>query len=145
MSRMVAVDSRRARAAFDAVAPNLYRAHCRARASLWDMCRTRGARRRVRESMATIIENKKQGRRYDGVRNEEVEAATRASPDDEADADLGFSQAMREGEALFGTGAPAPAPVASERTSGIGGAWSWTASFCVSIRDSSVDFLRVVS
>jgi len=103
----------------------------------------------VRDKMKELREFKRQGRRYDGSRDDDAAAAAAAATA-AAGGDAGFSQAMDEGEALFGTGERRESPAARARakvealremkrkglrydgsaeeanrtTSGIGGSWS---------------------
>ena len=78
----------------------------------------------VRKKMAELREYKSQGRRYDGERMDEAELARASSKKVE---EAGFSEAMNEGEALFGGGGSILKELedaAVKTTSGIGGSWA---------------------
>ena len=75
--------------------------------------------------MAELREYKSQGRRYDGERLDEAELARAAQSKKVEEA--GFSEAMNEGEALFGGGGSILKELedaAVKTTSGIGGSWA---------------------
>jgi hypothetical protein len=79
----------------------------------------------VRKKMAELREYKSQGRRYDGERMDESELA-RAKASKQVE-EAGFSEAMNEGEALFGGGGSILKELedaAVKTTSGIGGSWA---------------------
>ena len=79
----------------------------------------------VRKKMAELREYKSQGRRYDGERLDESELARAAQSKKVEEA--GFSEAMNEGEALFGGGGSILKELedaAVKTTSGIGGSWA---------------------
>ena len=79
----------------------------------------------VRKKMAELREYKSQGRRYDGERMDEADLARAAQSKKVEEA--GFSEAMNEGEALFGGGGSILKELedaAVKTTSGIGGSWA---------------------